>query len=220
MPCSWRFLPGCATGHRTGRTRVSGIVSWHAPFTIVASSRSLATVGPGRHGSVTTASTISSTVGTRPTRRLGQPRSRIRRPRSGHRRPSPHCGDQRRLFRAAATKLARVGPTDAMINALASAEGNRIEIDPAEHDRYRQLIGVAKRFKKIPDGMQVTVDHDYRTRSAWVALEPLPEWMTRRLDAIPVPAVRATVTRPTSWFRSVDVTTWTSVASRGRVASA
>lgn len=85
-------------------------------------------------------------------------------------------------------KPARVGPTDAMINALTSAEENRFEIDLAECDRYRQLIGVAKRFKKIPDGMQVTVGHDYQTRSAWVALQPLPEWMTKYLDPIPVSA--------------------------------
>lgn len=82
-------------------------------------------------------------------------------------------------------KPARVGPTDAMMNALISAERKRIEIDPAEYDRYRQLAGVAKRFKKIPDGMQVTVDRDYRTQSAWVALESLPDDQAPRPNTRP-----------------------------------
>ncbi len=35
--------------------------------------------------------------------------------------------------------------------------------------------------------MQVTVSHDYRTRTASVRLHPLPEWRTRVLEPIPVP---------------------------------
>lgn len=84
-------------------------------------------------------------------------------------------------------KPQRVGPTDAMMNALAAAEDHRIEIEYDQVQRYRQLALTAERFKKIPDGMQVTVSSDYRTRTAHVTLEPLPEWRTRTLDRIPVP---------------------------------
>lgn len=85
-------------------------------------------------------------------------------------------------------KPPRVGPTDAMMNALAAAEDHRIEIEYNQVQRYRQLALTADRFKKIPDGMQVTVSSDYRTRTAHVTLEPLPEWRTRILDPIPVPS--------------------------------
>lgn len=84
-------------------------------------------------------------------------------------------------------KPPRVGPTDAMMNALAAADGHRIEIEYDQAQRYRQLALTAERFKKIPDGMQVTVSSDYRTRTAHVTLEPLPEWRTRVLDPVPVP---------------------------------
>lgn len=85
-------------------------------------------------------------------------------------------------------KPLRVGPTDAMMNALAAAEDHRIEIEYDQAQRYRQLAMTADRFKKIPDGMQVTVSSDYRTRTAHITLEPLPEWRTRILDPVPVPS--------------------------------
>lgn len=84
-------------------------------------------------------------------------------------------------------KPPRVGPTDAMMNALTAAEDHRIEIEYKQVQRYRQLALTADRFKKIPDGMQVTVSADYRNRTAHVTLEPLPEWRTRILDPVPVP---------------------------------
>lgn len=86
-------------------------------------------------------------------------------------------------------KAPRVGPTDAMMNALNAAPDHRVEIEYDQTQRYRQLALTAERFKKIPDGMQVTVASDYRTRTAHVILEPLPEWRTRLLDPISVPAV-------------------------------
>ncbi len=85
-------------------------------------------------------------------------------------------------------KPPRVGPTDAMMNALTAAEDHRIEIEYDQAQRYRQLALTADRFKKIPDGMQVTVSSDYRTRTAHVTLGPLPEWRTRILDPVPVPS--------------------------------
>lgn len=84
-------------------------------------------------------------------------------------------------------KPPRVGPTDAMMNALTAAEDHRIEIEYDQAQRYRQLALTADRFKKIHDGMQVTVSSDHRTRTAHVTLEPLPEWRTRILDPVPVP---------------------------------
>jgi hypothetical protein len=85
-------------------------------------------------------------------------------------------------------KTPRVGPTDAMMNALAAAADHRIEIEYAAELRYRQLALSAERFKKIPDGMQVTVTADYSTRTAHVTLESQPEWRTRVLEPIPVPS--------------------------------
>lgn len=86
-------------------------------------------------------------------------------------------------------KAPRVGPTDAMMNALNAAPDHRVEIEYDQTQRYRQLALTAERFKKIPAGMQVTVTSDYRTRTAHVTLEPLPEWRTRILEPIPVPAM-------------------------------
>lgn len=83
-------------------------------------------------------------------------------------------------------KTPRVGPTDAMMNALRAAPDHRIQIETDQAHRYRQLALSAERFKKLPDGMQVTVTSDYRTRTAHVTLEPLPEWRTRILDPVPV----------------------------------
>ncbi len=85
------------------------------------------------------------------------------------------------------TKPPRVGPTDAMMAALHGAADHRIEIEYDQAHRYRQLALTAERFKKIPDGMQVTVMSNYRNRTAHVTLEPLPEWRTRHLEPITVP---------------------------------
>lgn len=70
--------------------------------------------------------------------------------------------------------------------ALAAAPDHRIEIEYDETGRYGQLALTAERFKKIPDGMQVTVSNDYRTRTASVTMCPLPEWRTRVLQSIPL----------------------------------
>ncbi|SDS52900.1 hypothetical protein [Microterricola viridarii] len=83
-------------------------------------------------------------------------------------------------------KTPGVGPTDAMMAALVAAPDHRIEIEYNESGRYEQLARAAERFKKIPDGMQITVSHDSRTLTAHVTLHPLPEWRTRVLAPIPV----------------------------------
>ena len=83
-------------------------------------------------------------------------------------------------------KSPHVGPTDAMMVALAAAEENRIAIEYNECGRYEHLVRTAERFKKIPDGMQITVSGDYRTRTAHLTLHPLPVWRTRVLAPIPV----------------------------------
>ncbi|MGO3833108.1 MAG: hypothetical protein ACTJGT_03995 [Microbacteriaceae bacterium] len=79
------------------------------------------------------------------------------------------------------------GPTAAMMMALLASPDKWIEIDYGEHRRYEQLARTAERFDKIPEGMQVTVDSDWRTRTASVRLHPLPEWRMRVLDPVPVP---------------------------------
>ncbi len=80
------------------------------------------------------------------------------------------------------------GPTAAMMAALLAAPDKTIEIDYDEHRRYEQLAKTAERFKKVPEGMQVTVESDWRERTACVRLHPLPEWRMRVLDPVPVPA--------------------------------
>lgn len=84
-------------------------------------------------------------------------------------------------------KAPRIGPTDAMMAALLAAPDNKIEIEYDEHRRHEQLAKTAERFKKIPEGMQVTVDSDWREKTAYVRLHPLPEWRMRVLDPVPVP---------------------------------
>jgi hypothetical protein len=84
-------------------------------------------------------------------------------------------------------KTPRVGPTDAMMAALIAADDHQIEIGYDESSHYSQLAKTAERFNKIPDGMQVTVSHDYQTRTAQVVLHSLPEWRTRLLAAVNVP---------------------------------
>lgn len=80
------------------------------------------------------------------------------------------------------------GPTDAMMTALLAAPDNTIAIDWDDTARYHRLARVADQFKKIPEGMQVTVETDWPTRTAKVRLHPLPEWRMRVLDPVPVPA--------------------------------
>lgn len=114
----------------------------------------------------------------------GAPEVRVRRAKPGNPpKPSAPKGEPR------PRKTPRVGPTDAMMNALFAAPDHRIQIEPDQANRYRQLALSAERFKKIPDGMQVTVTSDYRARTAHVTLEPLPEWRTRILDPVPVPTM-------------------------------
>ncbi|MCC4268026.1 hypothetical protein [Microbacterium schleiferi] len=81
----------------------------------------------------------------------------------------------------------RIGPTDAMMIALAEANDHRMAIETEQLQRYTQLAKTAERFKKIPEGMQVVVTHNWRARTAEVALLPLPEWRTRILDPIAIP---------------------------------
>jgi hypothetical protein len=110
-------------------------------------------------------------------------------------------------------KTPRVGPTDAMMAALVAADDHRIEIGYDESSRYSQLAKTAERFKKIPDGMQVTISHDYDARTAQVVLHPLPEWRTRLLAAVNVPGalrgmsdiVKALQTREDFGIRSSEI---------------
>lgn len=74
-----------------------------------------------------------------------------------------------------------------MMAALAAAEDHRIVIEYEQVQRYEQLAKTAERFKKIPDGMRVVVERDWRARTAEVSLLPLPEWRTSVLDPIRVP---------------------------------
>ncbi len=85
-------------------------------------------------------------------------------------------------------KVRGKGPTVAMMEALLASSDKRIEIEYDEHRRYEQLAKTAERFNKIPEGMQVTVESDWRKKIAFVWLHPLPEWRIRVLDPVTVPA--------------------------------
>ena len=87
----------------------------------------------------------------------------------------------------------RAGPTDAMIAALLQAD-HRLEIPYAEAERYERLARSATRFKKVPEGMRVRVERNWREHKAWAILEDLPSWMTATLDPI---EVAATLRQPT-----------------------
>lgn len=78
------------------------------------------------------------------------------------------------------------GPMDQMMAALHEAEGHRLLIASAHESRYRQLAGAAKRFGRIPDGMQISFTWTENRQYA-LALEPLPAWQTKVLEPIPVP---------------------------------
>lgn len=110
---------------------------------------------------------------------------------STHTKPSPSQSRSAEPPKKPSTPRAkpapRIGPTDAMMAALAAAEDHRIVIEYEQVQRYEQLAKTAERFKKIPDGMRVVVAHDWRVRTAEVSLLPLPVWRTRVLDPIRVP---------------------------------
>ncbi|UTX52089.1 hypothetical protein [Leucobacter aridicollis] len=119
------------------------------------------------------------------------PQEDSERPAADEKAPSPAERPSRDSAPAPAPRKPAVrkqGPTAAMMTALLAAPDNRIEIDYDEHHRYEQLAKTAERFKKVPEGMQVTVESDWRKRTVCVRLHPLPEWRMRVLDPVPVPA--------------------------------
>ncbi|MDR3359364.1 MAG: hypothetical protein LBO20_01640, partial [Bifidobacteriaceae bacterium] len=79
-------------------------------------------------------------------------------------------------------KVKKAGPVDQMMEALRQAEDHRIVIEHREASRYQRLAGVARRYGRIPDGMQITVAWN-RDQQSVVTLEPLPEWKTKVLEA-------------------------------------
>lgn len=109
----------------------------------------------------------------------------------------PESGDRQlvapRLSRTSAAqqkkpvrKPKRPGPLDQMMTALQDADDHRISVPSAEATRYRQLVGAAKRYGRIPEGMRITVGYG-RNGQSTVTLEPLPGWQTRVLEPVPVP---------------------------------
>lgn len=83
-------------------------------------------------------------------------------------------------------KPKKPGPVDQMMTALLEAENHQILIPSSSESRYRQLVGAAKRFGRIPDGMQLTVSWAKAGQST-VTLKPLPAWQTAVLIPIKVP---------------------------------
>lgn len=83
-------------------------------------------------------------------------------------------------------KPKKPGPVDEMMAALQDAEGHRIAVSASEESRYRQLAGAAKRFGRVPDGMQISVSWG-RNGQSTVTLESLPAWQTAVLEPVTVP---------------------------------
>lgn len=78
------------------------------------------------------------------------------------------------------------GPMDQMMSALHEADGHRLLVSSAQESRYRQLAAAAKRFGRIPDGLQITFTFA-EDRQRTVTLEQLPAWQTKTLESLPVP---------------------------------
>lgn len=85
-------------------------------------------------------------------------------------------------------KPRKAGRVDQFLAALSDAAENRIRVPWEEGARYRQLAGVAKRFGRIPDGMQLSFDRarENGTTMLQITLEPVPAWQTAVLAPIPV----------------------------------
>ncbi|MGO2747366.1 hypothetical protein [Microbacterium sp.] len=73
---------------------------------------------------------------------------------------------------------------------LCEAPDGTLVVDSEEQSRFRQLAGLAKRRGRIPDEWETTFSRreEGRTVRLAVRLGPLPEWQTRVLEPIPVPA--------------------------------
>lgn len=86
------------------------------------------------------------------------------------------------------SKPRKVGRVDHFLAELSDAAEHRIQVPWADSARYRQLAGVAKRFGKIPEGMQLSFDRSMKDGSValQITLEPIPAWQTAVLAPIPV----------------------------------
>lgn len=94
-----------------------------------------------------------------------------------------------RMHATSKRKTQRVGPTQQMMIRLAAAGVSGITVPHTERRTYGILIGIAKRYNKIPKGMRITTE-DHWEDGNWmltVALEPLPAWQTRVLPSVTVP---------------------------------
>lgn len=107
--------------------------------------------------------------------------------------PEPRQPRQARMPRpsvtprkAEAPKPKKPGPVDEMMAALQNAEGHHIAVPASEESRYRQLASAAKRFGRVPDGMQISVSWS-RNGQSTVTLESLPAWQTVVLEPVAVP---------------------------------
>lgn len=70
------------------------------------------------------------------------------------------------------------GPVDQFMLSLQEADDHRILVPTSEGARYRQLVGFAKRFERIPEGMRLSFDYVRQEVGYMLAitLERLPEW--------------------------------------------
>lgn len=84
----------------------------------------------------------------------------------------------------------RPRPVDQFMSDLHEAADGTLLVDWEEQPRFKQLAGLAKRHGRIPEGWGVTFTRRAEGRAVRLAvrLGPLPEWQTRVLEPIPVPA--------------------------------
>ncbi len=82
-----------------------------------------------------------------------------------------------------------LGVAAQLMQDLSEAEAHRLVMPMSEIGKFERRARMAEKSGLIPEGMQVTVDHELvnQERMALVSLVPLPEWRTRTLTLVHVP---------------------------------
>lgn len=86
-------------------------------------------------------------------------------------------------------KSKALGVAAQLMQDLSDAEAQRLAIPRPEAGKFQRRARMAERAGLIPEGMQITIDHEWVSQE-WVtlvSLVPLPEWRTRTLAPVPVP---------------------------------
>lgn len=86
-------------------------------------------------------------------------------------------------------KLKPLGVAAQLMQDLAEAEAHRLVMPMAEGGKLQRRARMAEKAGLIPEGMQITVNHELvsQERMTLVSLIPLPEWRTRTLTPVHVP---------------------------------